>query len=157
MKGSSYIDLPPEIKNPKSLINIKNEDNECFRWCHIRHLNPQNKNPQRIKKIDKNLIKQLDYSNIEFPVTVKQINKIEKQNNIRINLFGYEEKQKFPLYISQEKYHEHMELLLINKDKKNHYVLIKNFNKFMFDQTKHKCKKYFCMYCLQCFKTEKMY
>ena len=151
LKGSSYIDLPPEIKNPKSLINIKNEDNECFRWCHIRHLNPQNKNPQRIKKIDKNLIKQLDYSNIEFPVTVKQINKIEKQNNIRINLFGYEEKQKFPLYISQEKYHEHMELLLINKDKKNHYVLIKNFNKFMFDQTKHKCKKYFCMYCLQCF------
>ena len=113
LKGSSYIDLPPEIKNPKSLINIKNEDNECFRWCHIRHLNPQNKNPQRIKKIDKNLIKQLDYSNIEFPVTVKQINKIEKQNNIRINLFGYEEKQKFPLYISQEKYHEHMELLLI--------------------------------------------
>ena len=124
LKGSSYIELPPEIKNPKSLINIKNEDNECFRWCHIRHLNPQNKNPQRINKIDKNLIKQLDYSNIEFPVTVKQINKIEKQNNIRINLFGYEEKQKFPLYISQEKYHEHMELLLINKDKKNHYVLI---------------------------------
>ena len=118
LKGSSYIDLPPEIKNPKSLINIKNEDNECFRWCHIRHLNPQKKDPQRIKKIDKKFVEKLDYSNIEFPVTVKQINKIEKQNNIRINLFGYEEKQKFPLYISQEKYHEHMELLLVNKDKK---------------------------------------
>ena len=154
LKGSSYIELPPEIKKSKGLINIKNEDNECFRWCHIRHLNPQNKNPQRIKKIDKNLIKQLDYSNIEFPVTVKQINKIEKQNNIRINLFGYEEKQKFPIYISQEKYQDHMELLWINKDKKNHYVLIKNFNKFMFDQTKHNCKKYFCMYCLQCFSRE---
>ena len=154
LKGSSYIELPPEIKKSKGLINIKNEDNECFRWCHIRHLNPQNQNPQRIKKIDKNLIKQLDYSNIVFPVTVKQINKIEKQNNIRINLFGYEEKQKFPIYISQEKYQDHMELLLINKDKKNHYVLIKNFNKFMFDQTKHNCKKYFCMYCLQCFSRE---
>ena len=130
LKGSSYIELPPEIKKSKGLINIKNEDNECFRWCHVRHLNPQNNNPQRIKKIDKNLIKQLDYSNIEFPVTVKQINKIEKQNNIRINLFGCEEKQKFPIYISQEKYQDHMELLLINKDKKNHYVLIKNFNKF---------------------------
>ena len=154
LKGSSYIELPLEIKKSKGLINIKNEDNECFRWCHIRHLNPRNKNPQRITKIDKNLIKQLDYSNIEFPVTVKQINKIEKQNNIRINLFGYEEKQKFPIYISQEKYQDHMELLLINKDKKNHYVLIKNFNKFMFDQTKHNCKKYFCMYCLQCFSRE---
>ena len=154
LKGSSYIELPPEIKKSKGLINIKNEDNECFRWCHIRHLNPQNKNPQRITKTDKNFIKQLDYSNIEFPVTVKQINKIEKQNNIRINLFGYEEKQKFPIYISQEKFQDHMELLLINKDKKNHYVLVKNFNKFMFDQTKHNCKKHFCMYCLQCFSRE---
>ena len=154
LKGSSYIELSPEIKKSKGLINIKNEDNECFRWCHIRHLNPQNKNPQRITKTDKNFIKQLDYSNIEFPVTVKQINKIEKQNNIRINLFGYEEKQKFPIYISQEKFQDHMELLLINKDKKNHYVLVKNFNKFMFDQTKHNCKKHFCMYCLQCFSRE---
>ena len=69
-------------------------------------------------------------------MTVKQINKIEKQNNIRINLFGYEEKQKFPIYISQQKFQDHMELLLINKDEKNHFVLIKNFNKFMFNQTK---------------------
>ena len=143
LRGSSYIELPPEISRSKGLINIKNKDNECFRWCH-----------QRITKTDKNFIKQLDYSNIEFPVTVKQINKIEKQNNIRINLFGYEEKQKFPIYISQEKYQDHMELLLINNDGKNHYVLIKNFNKFMFDQTKNNCKKHFCMYCLQCFSRE---
>ena len=41
MKGSSYIKLPQELRNSKKgLINMKNEDNECFRWCHIRHLNP---------------------------------------------------------------------------------------------------------------------
>ena len=154
LRGSSYIELPPEINRSKGLINIKNEDNECFRWCHIRHLNPQDKHPNRITKTDKKFIEQLDYSNIEFPVTVKQINKIEKQNNIRISLFGYEKKQKFPIYISQEKFQDHMELLLINKDEKNHYVLIKNFNKFMFNQTKYKCKKHFCMYCLQCFSRE---
>ena len=51
MKGSSYIKLPTELRNSaKGLINMKNEDNECFRWCHIRHLNPQDKDPQRIKK-----------------------------------------------------------------------------------------------------------
>ena len=44
MKGSSYIQLPSELRNSaKGLINMKNEDNECFRWCHIRHLNPQDK------------------------------------------------------------------------------------------------------------------
>ena len=93
LKGSSYIELPQELRNSaKGLINMKNKDNECFRWCHIRHLNPQDKDPQRIKKTDKQYIEKLDYSSIEFPVTVKQINKIEKQNNICINLFGYEEK-----------------------------------------------------------------
>ena len=69
MKGSSYIKLPQELRNSsKGLINMKNEDNECFRWCHIRHLNPQDKNPQRIKKSDKQYIQDLNYIEIEFPV-----------------------------------------------------------------------------------------
>ena len=152
-KGSSYINLPQELKN-KSLINLQNKDNECFRWCHIRHLNPQEKDPHRIKKMDKAYIDKLNYTGIEFPVTVKQINKIEKQNNICINLFGYEEKQKFPIYISKEKFIDHMELLLITEGENNHYVLIKDFNKFMYNQTKHEHRKYFCMHCLQCFSRE---
>ena len=37
--GSTYIELPDGLKNPmKGLINIKNNDNKCFLWCHIRHL-----------------------------------------------------------------------------------------------------------------------
>ena len=79
MKGSSYIKLPQELRNSsKGLINMKNEDNECFRWGHIRHLNPQDKYPQRIKKSDKQYIQDLDYTGIEFAVTTKQYNKIEK-------------------------------------------------------------------------------
>ena len=150
LKGSSYIKLPQELKN-RGLINLQNEDNECFRWCHIRYLNPQEKDPQRIKRTDKTFICQLDYSSIEFPVTVKQINKIEKQNNICINLFGFEEKQIFPIYISKEKYQDHMELLLITEGENKHYILIKDFNRLMFRQTKHEQRKHFCMYCLQCF------
>ena len=157
MKGSSYIELPQELNNPKKgLINLKNNDNECFRWCHIRYLNPQDKYPQRIKKIDKEYINQLDYSGIEFPVTVKQYNKIEKQNEININVFGYENKQPYPIYISKEKYEKHLELLLITEDENKHYVLIKDFNRFMFNQTKHEHRKHFCMYCLQCFSSEEV-
>ena len=157
LKGSSYIQLPTELRNSaKGLINLKNNDNECFRWCHIRHLNPQDKYPQRIKKSDKEYIDRLDYSDIEFPVTTKQYNKIEKQNEVKINVFGYEDKQPYPIYVSKEKYEDHMELLLITKNEKKHYVLIKDFNKFMFNQTKHKNKKHFCMYCLQCFSSDRV-
>ena len=155
MKGSSYIKLPQELRNSvKGLINMKNYDNECFRYCHIRHLNPQAKYPQRIKKVDKAFIENLNYSGIEFPVTTKQYNKIEKQNDININVFGYENKQRYPIYISKEENEDCLNLLLITENENKHYVLIKDFNKFLYNQTKQ--RKHFCMHCLQCFSSEKV-
>ena len=157
LNGSSYIKLPAKLGNSrKGLINIKNEDNECFRWCHIRHLNPQEKNPQRIKKEDKKMINELNYDGINFPVSQKHYNKVEKQNSIRINVFGYENGQPFPIHISKETFEDQMNLLLITKDEKNYYVLIKDFNAFMYNQSKHKERKHFCMYCLQCFSSERI-
>ena len=46
-----------------------------------------------------------------------------------------------------------MNLLLITEEKQ-HYVLIKDFNKLMYKKTKHQHRKYFCMHCLQCFSSE---
>ena len=156
MEGSSYIDLPAELKSRNAMINIKNDDNECFRWCHIRHLNPTNNNPQRIKQTDKKYIEKLDYYGITFPVDIKQMNKIEKQNSINVNVFSYESKQLFPIRISKEKNKDHLNLLLITENENHHYVLIKDFNKLMYRQTKHKARKHFCMYCLQCFSSERV-
>ena len=157
MKGNSYIQLPQELRNSaKGLINMKNKDNKCFMWCHIRHLNPQIKDQQRIKKADKAYVEKLDYSEIEFPVTIKQINKIEKKNDIRINVFGYEDKKPYPIFVSKEKYDKEMNLLLITDNDNKHYVLIKDLNKFMYNQTKHKERKHFCMHCLQCFSSERV-
>ena len=100
------------------MINIKNKDDECFRWCHIRHLNPKKKDPQRIKKDNKQYIEKLDYTNIVFPVSQKQYNKIAKQNSIRINVFDYEGKQPFPIHVSKEKFKDQMNLLLITENEK---------------------------------------
>ena len=51
LSGSSYIDLPVELKSPrKGLINIKKKDKKCFLWCHVRHINPLNKHSKRILK-----------------------------------------------------------------------------------------------------------
>ena len=105
----------------KGLINLKNDDNECYRWCHITHVNPQTKNPQRIKKSDKQYINSLNYSSTEFPVTVKQINKIENQNSININVFGYEKMQLYPIHISKEKFDGEMNLLLITEQKTTYH------------------------------------
>ena len=47
-------------------------------------------------------------------------------------------------------------LLLIEKEGKKHYVLIKDFNTFMYNQTLHRGRKHFCRYCLQAFTTEEI-
>ena len=142
LNGSSYIELPTELRNSKKgLINMKHEDEECFRWCHIRHLNPQIKYPERIKKEDKKMINELNYNGINFPLSQKHYNKVEKQNSIRIILFGYEDGQPFPIHISKQMFKDQMNLLLITKDEKKHYVLIKDFDAFMYNQSKHKGKE----------------
>ena len=116
LHGSSYLDLPDELKNSaKGFINIKNKDDECFRWCHIRHLNPQKKDPQRIKRDDKQYVDKLNYNGITFSVSQKQCQKIEKQNSIKINVFGYEVRQPHPIRISKETFEDQMNLLLIMK------------------------------------------
>ena len=70
--GSSYIDLPIELKHPrKGLINIKNNDQKCFLWCHVRHINPVKEHPGRIKKINRDFANNLNYDGIEFPVQEK--------------------------------------------------------------------------------------
>ena len=102
------------------------------------------------------MINELNYDGIAFPATQKKYNKIETQNSTGINVFGYENGQPFPIHISKEALKDQMNLLLITKDKKKHYVLIKDFNSFMYNQTKHKNKKHFCMCCLQCFSCERI-
>ena len=69
-------------------------------------------------------------------------------------MFCYEERLTFPIYVSNQKFENSMDLLLvINKDK-SHYAYIKDFNRFMFNKTKNKSKKYFCKSCLQSFSSK---
>ena len=148
------MDLPVELKSPrKGLINIKNKDQKCFLWCHVRHINPSKEHPERIKKADKKIAEELDYDGIEFPVQEKDFNKIEVKNNICINVFGYENRLVFPIYVSDQKFEDSMDLLLLIDDK-SHYVYIKDFDRFMFHKTKSKNKKHICKSCLQCFSSK---
>ena len=94
LSGSSYMDLPVELRSPrKGLINIKNKDQKCFLWCHVRHINPSKEHPERILKNDKKIVEELNYDGIEFPVEEKDFSKIEIKNNICINVFGHEKKK----------------------------------------------------------------
>ena len=153
--GSSFVELRDKLKHPmKGLINIKNNDNKCFLWCHVRHLNLVDKNSSRISKIDKKIADALDYSDINFLVSEEDYSKIEDRNSININVFSYDDSVIHPIYISNKNFNNYMNLLMIHEENKSHYVYIKDFNRLMFNKTKNKNKKHFCMRCLQCFSSE---
>jgi hypothetical protein len=69
-------DLPKFIKDKKAVINIKNSDNVCFRWCILRAFHPVNKNAERISGL-KNKISTLNWGNMTFPVKIIDIDKLE--------------------------------------------------------------------------------
>ena len=71
-------------------------------------------------------------------------------------MFGYKNGLVFPIYVSDQKFEDSMDLLLLIDDDKSHYVYIKDFDRFMFHKTKNKNKKWFCRSCLQCFSSESM-
>ena len=82
--------------------------------------------------------------------------KVQKRNDICINVFCYENNLVNPVYVSNEKFEDCMYSLFITDENKSYYIYMKDFNRFMCNKTKSKNKKHFCKYCLQCFSSERM-
>ena len=101
------------------------------------------------------MVNDLAYEGIKFPVSKKDYCKIELKNNICINVFYYENELTYPVYVSNEKLENCIDLLLITNENKSNYGYIKDFNRFMCNKTKYKAKKHFCKCCIQCFTSER--
>ena len=95
LNAGSYIDLPANLKNKKAIINMKNQDNECFKWCVLLALNPKNTNPDRIDKDLKSKQDTLNMEGIKYPVSFRDIDRFESLNpNISISVFGYNQDER---------------------------------------------------------------
>ena len=88
---------------------------------------------------------------LSFQCKKKDFNKIEMMNNVFVNVFAYENKLIFPIYVSDQSLKDSMDLLLLKNHNNSHYVYIKDFDRFLFHKTKNKNKKQFYRSCLQCF------
>ena len=138
IKGSSYVKLPEKFKNKKAIINIKNDDNECFKWSVARAL-LEEKNPQRISNALREKAKTLNWDDIKFPVSLRDIKTFEKKNpELQIYVFGYEDSI-YQLRRTQYTEGKIIDLLLYE----NHYFLINNLSRLLSGETKHNGQKSF--------------
>ena len=155
LSGSFYIELPAKFKNSKKgLINIKHNDRKCFLWRRVRHINFVKIHPERITQNDKKLANDLDYGGVDLLADKEDFSKIKIKNDICINVYCYENKLVFPIYVSDQKFENSMDLLLVTDENKSHYAYIKDFDSFMFHKTKNKNKKYFYK---SCFSSKKFF
>ena len=160
LRGNTWIPLPKELADKKAIINMKNKDNKCFMWNVLRALNPTNNHPERI---DKELMEKEDNLNmkgIEYPVSLKDIDRFEKQNpEISITVLGFNEKDKvYPLHVSEYIYNRthNIILLLIERDGVKHYCLVKNSSRLLSKQVSaHKGGTHICFRCLNPFWSHK--
>ena len=111
------------------------------------------KDPQRVLNLRK-FTDNYDWSGLKFPVSTKGIGVFETNNNVSVNVLAVEGRN---IYIHRKsgRMGREINLLLISEDGINHYTVIKSLSRLLrSSNTKHKCKQYFCMNCLQGFTQE---
>ena len=163
LRGSTFLPLPSKISTKKAVINMKNNDDQCFKWSVVRALNPVAKNSERITKELKDQSERLVWSGLKFPVKLDQIVVFEQLNpQISINVFGFESVV-YPLRLSKRKSEQRerseneqtINLLLISDEAKQHYCLIKSLSRLLSSQVSgHKESNVFCLNCLNHFPNE---
>ena len=147
LRGGSYIPLPAAVKNKKAVVNVKNTDDRCLRWALRSAMFPvahgeHNSRPTKYPEEDG-----LDFTGIDTPTPISQISKVEKQNHLAINVFGWDGACVI-IHRLSERPAERINLLLIEKAGKFHYTWIKDLNRLLYNQSKYQHRKYFCERCL---------
>ncbi|KAJ8977854.1 hypothetical protein NQ317_018691 [Molorchus minor] len=127
--ASSYIKLPEQIAKKQACINIKNKDEACFGWSIVSALYPVDANSDRTSSYP-HYAAVLNVDGIEFPMTLPQIAKFEKNNSISVNVFGLEMdlKAKFsvvPVRLTKQKFEKHVNLLIVQNE---YFPKINEFN-----------------------------
>ena len=156
--AGNEIDKIPEIfLKKRNLLIMKNDDNRCFLYCYIRKF--KNVITNNISRISKKYLviaeEIIDECNMDFEnVSLDELDKIENLLKVNIHIFGYNKKFNSKKIIRKSKsdFDNDLDLLLIDDIK--HYILIKNINKFVSDNS-HVIKT--CRNCLNVFYSEIKY
>ena len=158
-RAGSYIELPKWVSSKKACINIKNEDNKCFKYCVQCSVFKiyEKDNPERMRHYNKLNDTIINWGSMKFPCSRKDIDRFEEDNNglISINVYKILNNHTITDRITKVQNAEYeIHLLMIENENNHHYVLIKDLSKLVGCQyNKHKAKKQICPHCLKGFQS----
>ena len=158
-RGGSYIDSPQWLKNKKSTINVKNNDDKCFQYAATLalNLNSIDSHPERISKI-KPFIDQYNWKDIDFPAMSKDWKKFESNNEIALNILYVPHNTK-KINIAYKSKHnltreKQIILLMTTNSKKWHYLLVKNLSGLLTGTTSNHNADFYCLNCFCSYSTK---
>lgn len=182
LHASGFIELPRVLKNKRSIINLKNTNDECFKWAilsalHYDEVHARNKNKVNNAESYCQWRNELDFDGIDFPVRLNQIEKFMQQNEgiaVNVYYFDTEKKRVCPLFLALKpvKY-RYVHLLYLTEptsnilgeddggeeeepNKNSHYCWIKNLSSLVHPQTTKSMQRIFlCDRCLNHFYSQK--
>ncbi|XP_077265262.1 uncharacterized protein LOC143899135 [Temnothorax americanus] len=149
LRAGCYINLPQKIKSKKAVINVQLMDNACFAWSVVAALHLAERHSERESSYPdyKNI---LNLQGIEFPMTLKQIKKFERLNDISINVYTIEGEKTptvRPIRFTDRKKEKHVNLLYVQdpRDDVGHFAWIKNLSRLVSSQlSRYNGRKYIC-------------
>ena len=158
-RGGTYIDSPKWLKDKKSTINPKNNDDKSFQYAVTLALNLDNidNHPERISKI-KPFINQYNWKDIDFPSTDKDWRKLELNNDIALNILHIPHNTKKIQLAYRSKNNltcnKPMILLMITDGEKWHYLVVKNLAGLLKGITSTHEKDFYCLNCFHSYRTK---
>ena len=106
-------------------------------------------------RIVNGMITQMNWSGLEFPIAFNKIDVFEKKNDISVTVLAPKGPEVYVARKSELKASKDVKLLLITNGGKIHHKPIKSLSRLLGSRnTRHKCKQYFCLNCLQGFHSE---
>ena len=73
LKGISYVPLPDELAKKNAVImNVKNKDDQCFKWCIKKALNPTGIHAKHVTAESQNQAEEPDWSGMAFLVAADE-------------------------------------------------------------------------------------
>ena len=155
LQGSSYLPTPKFLENKRAVVNVHNQDQKCFLWSVLAALYPRQRNAYRVHQYMP-YQNTLNMGDVPFPVEVRHIPRIERLNNLSINVFGFENEEEgvFPVYVTETPKATHVNLLLISDEQgHSHYILIRSLSRLL-RKSASTHKQHYCPYCLHGFYRE---
>jgi hypothetical protein len=162
-RGSSHIKLPEKLIRKLAYVNVRNTNNECFKYAITSALHPAKYQSERVSHYEPYL-NEVNWSTLTFPVRLnkKHFEKFEQANpslpplNVHV-LEKYTNLFPFPFYSSCKDANAENAINLMyfqrNEDttrieaNEGHYVWIKHLSRALSKLTQHNGKKHICARC----------